>query len=272
MDPVTLGVAFALGSAALNATWNLRLKMAPDPLRVAAVAFPLATLLASPMVLVVWLSAGRPGLDPAGWVLAAVSGAVQVGYLHVLSRAYQRGDISSVYPTARGTAPVIAVLLGVAILGERLQPLHWIAVAVLVAGVWLVRPGAASRAALIPALAVGVLIAGYSALDRLGVQAGPWWLYGWLVLAVMTAGLLPSARRPTDRAAVPVAVLAGASYSLVLAALSVAPLAIVAPVRLVAGTVLVSGWGVLRLGEHDRLPQKLAGAVALATGVVLLAA
>ena len=88
----------------------------------------------------------------------------------------------------------------------------------------------------------------------------------------MTAGLLPSARRPTDRAAVPVAVLAGASYSLVLAALSVAPLAIVAPVRLVAGTVLVSGWGVLRLGEQDRLQQKLAGAVALAIGVILLAA
>jgi drug/metabolite transporter (DMT)-like permease len=269
VDALAVGVAFALSSAALNATWNLRLKMAPDPLRVAAVAFPLAALGTAPLALVAWLAAGRPGLDAIGWLLALASGGVQVAYLHLLSHAYRRGDISSVYPTARGTAPVLAVLLGVTALGERLEVVQWVAVAIMVGGVWLVRPGAASRRALVPALAVGVLIAGYSALDRLGVQAGPWWLYGWLVLAVMTALLLPSARWPAAGAA-PVAVLAATSYSFVLAALAVAPLAIVAPVRLVAGTVIVSSWGVLRLGERERVAHKAAGALALAVGVVLL--
>lgn len=269
LDPIAVGAALAVASAALNATWNLRIKASGDPLRVAALAFPLATALATPLVVAAWLLTGQPGVPWPALVIVLISGAVQVVYLHILSRAYRDGDISSVYPTARGTAPIVAVALGVLVLGERLTGIQWVAVAILVGGVWLVRPGAASAVALLPAITVGVLIAGYSALDRLGVQAAPWWLYGWLVQVVISILLLPSAHRGIPGVPL-VAVLVGASIVCVLVALSIAPLAVVAPVRFVGGTVIVAAWGVLRFGERERMPQKLAGAAALVAGVVLL--
>jgi len=61
------------------------------------------------------------------------------------------------------------------------------------------------------------------------------------------------------------------AYLLVLVALSLAPLAIVAPVRELA-IVAVAVWGVWRLGERQAAPLKLAGAGATLLGVALLAA
>ncbi|HEX3220580.1 MAG TPA: hypothetical protein VHU77_11305, partial [Candidatus Limnocylindria bacterium] len=69
MDPVALGAALALASAGLHATWNLRLKASADPMRTAATAIPLVTLLGTPFVAVAWWLAGRPMLPLAGWLL-----------------------------------------------------------------------------------------------------------------------------------------------------------------------------------------------------------
>jgi drug/metabolite transporter (DMT)-like permease len=62
-----------------------------------------------------------------------------------------------------------------------------------------------------------------------------------------------------------------AAYSLVLIALSIAPLAVVAPSR-EAGVVIVAGWGIFRLGERERAWQKLIGSLAVVAGAFLLIA
>ena len=217
------------------------------------------------------MAAGRPGLPWQGWALAAGSGLVELAYFHALSAAYRRGDVSSVYPVARGTAPVLAALAGIALLGERLTPLQAAGVAVLLAGIWLARPPAAGRAALAPALLTGVLIATYTTIDRLGVRLGPFWLYAWAVFAATSLWLLPWARPGHARQALPVGALTIGAYGLALAALSLAPLAVVAPLR-ESGVVVVALWGVLRLGERERAPLKLGGAAAVLAGVALLAA
>ncbi len=55
-----------------------------------------------------------------------MSGVVEAGYFVLLSAAYRRGDLSVVYPIARGTAPLLAVAIGVGLLGERLgSPARW---------------------------------------------------------------------------------------------------------------------------------------------------
>lgn len=205
------------------------------------------------------------------WALAVLSGAIELGYWHVLSTAYRRGDVSSVYPVARGTAPLLAAIVGLLALGERLSVVQVVGVAALLTGIWLARPPVASRAALLPALATGVLIAGYTAVDRIGVRMGPFWLYSWAAFVTMSLWLLPWARPGLVRPALPVGMLTVTGYALVLAALSLAPLALVAPLR-ESGVVVVALWGVLRLGERDGAPLKVAGAAAVVAGAALLAA
>jgi drug/metabolite transporter (DMT)-like permease len=269
MDPVAIGAGLALVSAALHAAWNLRLKASDDPLRLAAQAIPIATLAVTPFVAVSWLLSGRPGLPLVGWLLAALSGLLELAYFRLLSTAYRRGEISSVYPVARGTAPILAVVVGVIFLSERLGPLQWAGVASLLGGVWLARPGPAGRLALVPAVATGVCIAAYSAVDRLGVRTGPVWLYAWATFAAMSLFLAPWGRGPRQAAAPMVGLLTVAAYSLVLLALSIAPLAVVAPAR-EAGVVVVAVWGVFRLHERERAAAKLAGAAAVVLGALLL--
>jgi drug/metabolite transporter (DMT)-like permease len=264
-----LAVALAFGSALLHAAWNVRLKSSADPLRVAALALPLGTALATPFVAAGWLAAGRPGLPWEAWALAALSGAVELAYFHALSAAFRRGDVSSVYPVARGTAPVLAAAAGLGLLHERLSPPQLAGVAVLVAGIWLARPPLARGSGLLPALLTGVLIAGYSAIDRLGVRLGPFWLYGWAVFAATSLCLLPWARAAVAAEALPVGVLNVLAYGLVLTALSLAPLALVAPLR-ESGVVLVALWGVFRLRERRGAALKVGGAGAVLAGATLL--
>jgi drug/metabolite transporter (DMT)-like permease len=255
----------------MHAAWNLRLKVTADPLRVAALALPLGTAAFTVVVAVAWLASGRPGLPWPAWALAGLSGILELAYLHTLSAAYRRGDVSSVYPVARGTAPVLAALAGLLLLREHLSPPGLVGVAVLLGGIWLARPTAGGRAALPAALLTGVLIAAYTTVDKLGVRLGPFWLYAWAVFAATSLCLLPWARPAFAREAARVGPLLVSAYGLTLAALSLAPLAVVAPVR-ESGVVVVAVWGVVRLGERDHAGLKMAGSAAVLVGVALLAA
>src|SRR5436190_11694593 len=81
-----------------------------------------------------WLLIGRPALAVQTFGLAAVSGAIEGLYFVLLSAAYRRGDLSVVYPIARGTAPLLAVAAGVLVLGETLGPVGALGVAAVLAG------------------------------------------------------------------------------------------------------------------------------------------
>lgn len=274
----TAAVGLALGAALLHAAWNLRLKASADPLHLAAVAVPLGTAVLTPIVLGAWLVTGRPGLPWQAWALAALAGFLELLYFHALSNAYRRGEISAVYPVARGTAPLLAAVVGLAALHERLTTIQMVGVAVLLVGIWLARPSSdgqglfrGGRSALAPALLTGVLIAGYTIVDRLGVRLGPFWLYAWAHFTATALWLFPWARRGLVRAAMPIGVLSVGAYGLALTALSLAPLALVAPVR-ESGVIVVALWGVLRMGERDRASLKVGGAAAVLAGAALLAA
>ncbi|MGH7777588.1 MAG: EamA family transporter, partial [Candidatus Dormibacterales bacterium] len=203
----------------------------------------------------------------------------------LLSAAYRRGDLSSVYPIARGTAPLLATGAGLVVLGERLTAPQAAGVAALLIGIWTVRrPSAGAASGL--AVLTGVAIATYSSIDAVAVRGAPPWLYAWL-LWVLTSGALtavaalrrgpvgaadPEAGRPPPGWGVAAAagVLMTGAYVPILFAFSMAPLALVAPLR-ESGIVLAAGWGVLRLGERERWGLRLAGAALVLAGVVLLA-
>ena len=200
--------------AFLHVVWNAILKTSGDSLRTAGRAMVVGVLVFVPIVLVIWLDQGQPAFPPAVVPLALISGVLEAAYFISLSAAYRRGDLSEVYPIARGTAPILAVTIGVVILGERLPPLGWLGVLALLAGILLVlRPwralemlrrrgdgsGRSGPGAAEFALLTGVMIAAYSAVDRTAVQSVSPWLYASLVFPVCAIGLVAWIKLVADR-------------------------------------------------------------------------
>jgi uncharacterized membrane protein len=291
MDPFV--VALVIVSAVLHVAWNIRLKTAGDPLRAATIGMVAATVVIVPIGFVAWLASGQRELPTEGIALGVVSGIIEAAYFVLLSAAYRRGDLSVVYPIARGTAPLLAVAVGVVVLGERLGAAGSLGVIALLIGfLVLQQPWQAVRGhrgidpSIAFALATGVTIAAYSAVDRVGarlieplVYAAILWVTASVVLVawsrlVVRDDLLEGGREAVRWAAVGGLMTLGA-YLLILWALSVAPLSGVAPLR-ESASVFAAAWGSVRLGEAvsrgDTLRRVgasaliVAGAVLLATG------
>jgi drug/metabolite transporter (DMT)-like permease len=280
-----VAIALALIAAVFHGTWNVLVKVSGDPIATFRRATLVAGVLATAAFIPAWLLLGHPAISPAAAGFCLVSSLLETLYLWLLSTAFRRGELSAVYPIARGSAPLLSVMVGLVILGERLAPPQLAGVGLLLAGILAVTLSQASGRATVPALLTGVAIAAYTTVDRVGVRLTTPWIYGWLLFTLMAIELPitlwiasrlgvykapdPSAG-PTWRQALIIGTFFLAGYVLVLTALSIAPLAIVAPVREVA-VVAVAVWGVWRLGERRRAPIKLSGAVATAIGVALLA-
>jgi uncharacterized membrane protein len=299
-----LALAFVAVAAVLHAGWNVLLKTSGDPLRTAVRLQAFGTLVLAPIAVVAWGLAGWFQIDPRGVAIALGSGVLEAAYFVFLSAAYRRGDLSLVYPIARGSAPLLAVLFGVGVLGERLGGQATIGVLCLLAGILAVsRPwralreaGREHRGAIGFAVATGVTIAAYSAVDRVGVRLLEPWLYGAFlaVFATVILGttvavgrrtgmLAPAPAQATSGSTARVSpllvrdgiagVLSLTAYLLILVAYSMAPLAAVAPLR-ESAIVLAAAWGTLRLGEasgRSEMVIRIAAAVLVVAGAVLLA-
>lgn len=288
-----IAIGLALAAAALHGTWNVLVKVSGDPMRTFRRATVVAALVITPITLVVWLSAGRPSITPAAAGLAALSAVFELAYLVLLSAAYSRGELSVVYPIARGSAPLLSVAAGIGLIGERLAPGQLAGVALLLLGILAVTLPQTSGRATVPALLTGVSIAAYSAVDRIGVRLSTPWLYGWLLIVLLAIGVViwgwgasklassrsrltetPSQRKEAPSVRWPQAIVIGifmwGGYLLVLFALSIAPLSVVAPVRETA-IVAVAVWGVWKLRERRGAVIKLLGATATLVGIALLA-
>jgi drug/metabolite transporter (DMT)-like permease len=194
-------ILLLLIAAILHATWNVLLKTASDPLRTAGTGMLVGAAFLIPVAIIGWLAAGQPGLPDEAWRLAVLSGVLEAAYFIFLSAAYRRGDLSLVYPIARGTAPVLSVAVGVLILGEQLEPIGWVGVGLLLIGIlWLQRPWAILRnRATLPrhtqeaalfALLTGVTITSYSAVDTQGARLVDPLFYAAMLWTFTTIGLL----------------------------------------------------------------------------------
>ena len=294
MEPIV--ILMVAGSAVLHVAWNVRLKSAGDPLTAAAIGLAVGALVIVPAGAAVWWLTGAAPLPVEGLALGLLSGLIEAVYFFLLAGAYRRGDLSVVYPIARGTAPLILVAVGVGLLGERLGTAGWLGVACLIVGfLALQRPWVAVRSALAErrrpgapgpiafAVATGVAIAAYTTVDRIGTRlidpvtyAGLIWLSGSIALGVSAAAVGRTRGWRDPDVARPAAVgglLTLGAYLLVLFALNVAPLTAVAPLR-ESATVVAAAWGAVRMGEAvsqgDAVRRVVASAVIVA-GAILLA-
>jgi drug/metabolite transporter (DMT)-like permease len=265
-----------LTAAAIHGTWNVLVKISGDPMDTFQRATVAAALVTTPLAVAAWLLTGRPGFSQAAAGWCVLSATLELVYLWLLATAYRRGELSVVYPIARGSAPLLAVVAGLGLLNERLTIPQLAGVGLLLLGILAVTIPQTSGRATVPALLTGVAIASYTAIDRVAVQLANPWLYGWLLLLLLAVGVTistsvvgvpPALGR---RQALLIGILMWGGYFLVLWALSLAPLSVVAPVRETA-VVGVAVWGVWRLRERKGAAMKLGGAVATLAGVGLLA-
>jgi uncharacterized membrane protein len=294
-------IALVALAAVLHVAWNVRLKTVGDPLRTATIGMLAASVGIVPAGIAVWWISGAHPLPLDGIALGLASGVIEAVYFIFLAAAYRRGDLSVVYPLARGTAPLLAVVVGVGLLGERLGVAGSFGVVALLAGfLWLQRPWRALAMArgggwtsgrgavdtsIVFALATGVTIATYTALDRVGtrlIEPVPYAAILWATCCValvlwirLVAGgdLMRHGPAATRSAAIGGWLTLGA-YLCVLVALSVAPLSGVAPLR-ESATVFAAAWGSVRMGEaadRGEVRRRIGASVLIVGGALLLAA
>lgn len=270
-----VATVLALTSAGLHAGWNLLVKTSDDRELAAWGQFLLGGLLVVPVLVVI----GPPPAE--AWAYLAASALVHVGYVTALARAYTHGDFSMSYPLARGGGAFLAALGGVALLGDALNGMAWVAIVVIAAGLASLVGRGTSRVSVQWALLTAAAIGAYTLIDAAGVRAsGDAVRYGLGLMPctalTISAAALARGRGPDLRATLPTmwrryllaGVLVTVAYTLVLAALVLAPVGYVAMLRessVVFGAL--AGWLVLRerLGRH-----RLVSSLGVAGGMVLL--
>jgi drug/metabolite transporter (DMT)-like permease len=276
VEPIV--VLAVLAAALAHASWNALVKVGDDPLVRLTVVIAGTALCSVPMAVLVAPPAR------ASWPWLALSGAVHQLYFFFLVSSYRAGDLGTVYPIARGSAPVMVAAGALLFAGEHLDLLGFAAVGLVAGGVAslaLAATASASRGrAVAYALLTAATIGAYSVADGMGgrravsvpgyvawlfvLQAGPL----LATTAVLRRRELASALRGHLRQGVGGGVLAFAGYGLVIWAMSRAPMSYVAALREVS--VVLAAWlGARVLGEPFGRRRLLSAAV-VAAGLALL--
>jgi drug/metabolite transporter (DMT)-like permease len=278
-----LALALVLVAAFAHAGWNALSKRAPGGAAFVWTQMIVGTACMLPIAAAGWLLDDGARVSLVVVLLGIASGACHAVYFVFLQRGYATGDLSLVYPLARGTGPIFATAGAIAILGERPGPVALAGTAAIATGVVLLLAtrGISRGPALAYAVLTGLLIGIYTVWDGHAVRASRAEPLVYLLVANATIAvlLLPAALRDRDavrlllrdhrRVVAAVGVLSPFAYALVLFATRLAGVAYVAPVREVSiliGAVIGTRYYAERGGW-----QRLAGAAAIVGGVIALA-
>jgi len=268
-----------LGAALVHATWNALIKADGDRLTLIKVMSSTQFVLSLCLVPFVELPARE------SWPYLVASPVFNTGYMLFLNRAYQAGDLSLVYPFARGIAPLIVAVVSIGLLGEQVSHANQIAILLIVLGITslAVTRGPASlhdRRAVLFALGTGSFIAGYTIIDGIGARAAGT-AHGYMVWISLFTGVLivgcvhwlqqgrrvPIGQR-NQRTGIVSGLMSYGSSWLVIWGLTLAPLALVSALR-ETGIVFAVIIGVVVLKERLNLA-RLASIVTTLIGTTIL--
>ena len=273
-------VAIVLVAALAHASWNALAKGDEDRLVIVGGFNMVRFLICLPVVLALPL----PAL--ASWPYLVVSAILHVGYYAFLVTAYRYGDLSKVYPLARGLSPLVVAAGAFVVAGERLGPVALAGVAVACAGIASLSLGSAGthdgdhRRSVFFAVATSLFIASYTVTDALGVRlSGNAVSYiAWLsildgpplLIAAVVLNRAALARHLSDRAWKSAAggSLQLIAYGLVVWALALAPMAAVSALR-ETSVLFAAVMGVKLMGEPLGT-RRIVSATLVAAGIVMI--
>ena len=286
MSGLALGIV--LFAALFHASWNYLTKRSLEKI-VFVWWFLLATLvLYLPMVVYFW---PQTSFSAKGIACILGSALLHTVYFWTLSKAYEGGDLSLVYPIARGSMPLFVTVLAVLLIHEQLSAFGLSGIALVILGIYVVHLRSfAGKSFLEPfqalhggaslwALSTGGSNGIGSLVDKVGVGEiyPPVYIYlmfigVWLLLApyILTRkrAALQIEWQVNRNSIVAVGFLVTFTYTMILFAMRMSPVSYVVAVRNVS--ILFSAFlGILWLGEKHAA-QKIAGAVLIAVGVVFI--
>jgi drug/metabolite transporter (DMT)-like permease len=269
-----------LTAAACHAGWNALLKLDLEPIVATALVAAASGLIAVPFAFLVGLPI------PPAWPYVLASVAIHIVYYLALAQAYRYGDLSQVYPIARGTAPLMTAGLATLWLGEGLGPYGWIGVTVLAAGILLLAVRGRRAHQQFDARSIGfalltsLTITAYTLVDGIGARISGSALQYTVWLFVLSGGSMAIygfarvGRRLTAdfvanwKLAIGGAALSTAAYGIAIWAMTVAPIALVAALR--ETSVLFAALLGMVLLREPVLPARIAAACLVLAGVVLV--
>jgi drug/metabolite transporter (DMT)-like permease len=263
----------ALAAAFIHALWNVLLARSRDIQAATAVALVVAVVVFAPVAALTWDV--RAGV----WPFVVASSCLQFLYFVLLAAAYRRVALSVVYPLARGTAPVLVLLIGVVALGKSSSWGQASGVVLVGAGILLVRGIRGDRevGAVSFGLAIAGTIAAYTLIDKHGIthaNAISYLELTMVVPALAYAGAIArlkgasALRAELHASTVAAGIATFGAYALVLAALARASAASVAAVR--ETSVVIAALLAGRALQERVGPERLLGAACVAAGVALL--
>jgi drug/metabolite transporter (DMT)-like permease len=229
-------------AALLHASWNFLVKSTEDK----ALSMSAMVVGHLPFSLVACLFSPLPDTDALPFLLGGV--VLHLGYQWFLLASYRIGDLSQVYPLARGSSPLIVAAVSVTLLGTHLSRVELIAVVVIAMGLMsltLVRrsDGLRNGRAALLAIITGGFIASYSLVDGLGAREAGTVLgfYGWLssvngvifalIMRVLKPGTVTRLVGRDWQLAVRVGGASFCAYAMVIWAFTMAPIPLVTALR-----------------------------------------
>lgn len=268
-----------LAAAVMHGAWNVLVKLKLDRFLSLFLLQSLMGVMGLGMLLVFAFPA------QASIPYAVTSGILHTGYNLFLARSYRTGDLSQVYPIARGAAPLLTLIITWAAATEQIGMAGVAGVGVLVAGIWMVslvghRGVRLDGMTLFFALGTSVFIAAYTIVDGLGGRAsGTPSGYAALVFVLdavflFVTGIVlrgPGILRevaPHWKSGTVGAVLSASAYWIVIWAMSQAHISAVAALRetSILFVMLMSA----RVLKETVTPPRIAGAALIVAGAVIL--
>lgn len=273
-----LPLSLVLLSAGLHASWNLIVKRQDDKL----LSGWLTSLVPSTLLAPALLFTGWPA--PDAWPILCASGVIHTVYMISLVHAYTHGDLSVVYPVARGAAPLLVAIAAPLFLRERLSYLGMVGIGLVGGGItWLgfsARHSRTTKRALLWAFATAGTIAAYSITDKVGVARTNPLAYVIVLLGINAVTMAPYVLWKRDMrqlrifwrrgwgSAVTGGLLSLVAYLLVLTAMRLTQVSYVAALR-ETSVVFAAALGSTVLGESYGGRRVLASLV-VACGLFLL--
>jgi drug/metabolite transporter (DMT)-like permease len=283
---IVLGIVLA--SAFLHAGWNFLLKKSERKIVFIWWFLLISVIIYAPVLLYYYPKITIP---PTGSLCIVATGLIHGVYFWFMGGAYQRGDLSLVYPLARGSGPMFVPILAVLLLHEEIALLGAMGIVMIISGIYCVHLRTFTGAAFLEpflalrggaslwALSTGCAIAAYSIVDKVGVGLvyPPVYIYLMVIITWLTITpwvlirerrLLKTEWLRHSGSIIIVGFLSIFTYLMILFALQMSKVSYVAAVREVS-IVLSAYYGIVLLGEKHG-PQKLLGAFLITVGVVAI--
>ncbi len=281
-----LALGLVLTSAIFHATWNLLSKRAGGGLPFIWLFSFLMTLIYAPFALASFALMEQT-ITPIWLVFMLGTGLLHIAYFSMLTKGYQTGDLSLVYPLARGTGPLLATITAIILFNERPTLLAIIGILSIGMGVFIFMDGFKSlqdpraRPAIKHALTIGAIIASYTIWDKyaVGILLIPPILYEWSGDLIRTLVFTWWIRHRWDevrhewqthrKEALGIAILSPLAYILVLTALTFSPVSYIAPIREIS--ILIGAMMGTYLLKEGQIKRRWSAALVIVIGVMALA-